>query len=464
MIAKMSLLAITCLLLAGFAAAARPLDYDASGRQLLTKIKPGRTPWGLPTACPGGISFGGYKAFMMPQHRLIAGNIQVYNRGNSPFHMRAAGFHLGPTPAFRHLNTLKGGLRCPKQFIPAGGALTCGFVAPATQPFAYNTFMPYVFPVEAQVPCFCPRQLPIVPISSAAATAAATAAANPSAPPKFNNAQATAMATSLAQAWSTGPAVTFPAVPRWPAWNGNPTAFANNMCSIWFTNAALANLGPASSSAISNAESFNGNAAAEADVLAQGTISDAKGSANSVAHNGAAAANSNTAAKSLGGPAAANNQASAAGAFGAKATGSGQAVALGGPAISQSGANAVTKCGPAFAGNQAGALSNQAAIAAGVANAGSGCGPATAISGTSAVVVPVRGIFVGPALASDKARAAGSTADAKSGASALNAGVGPAVADSSAVAQGRFESSAAASSQAIAKNGPAVARSSAVSG
>jgi hypothetical protein len=59
------------------AAAARPLDDATSGRQLLTKIKPSRTPWGLPTACPSGITFGGYKAFMMPQHRLIAGNIQV---------------------------------------------------------------------------------------------------------------------------------------------------------------------------------------------------------------------------------------------------------------------------------------------------------------------------------------------------------------------------------------------------
>jgi hypothetical protein len=390
--------------------------------------------------------------------------MQVFNRGPTPLNMRAAGFHLGPTNAFRHLNPIKGGLRCPQQFIPAGGALTCGFVAPAVQPFAYQHFRPYVFPVNAQVPCFCPQQLPIMPITAAAAATATAAAANPSAPPKFNNAQATAMAASLAQAWSTGPAVAFPTVPRWPAWNGNPTAFANQMCNIWFTT-GLANFGPASSSAVSNAESFNGAAAAKADVLAEGTISDASGAANSIAHNGAAAANSDTAAKSIGGPAAATNKASASGAFGAKATGSGQAVALGGPAISQSGANALTKCGPAFAGNKAGALSNQAAIAAGVANAGSGCGPASVISGTSAIVVPTGGvIFVGPALASDKATAAGSTADAKSSASAVNAGVGPAVADSSAVAKGKFESSAAASSQAISNNAPAVARSSAVSG
>ncbi|KAF6252050.1 hypothetical protein COO60DRAFT_560611 [Scenedesmus sp. NREL 46B-D3] len=451
-----SLMAVTCLLLAG-AAAARPLG-DGVGRELLAK--PSRTPWGLPTACPNGISFGGYKAFMIPQHNLIAGNIQVYNRGRNTLNMRAAGFHLGPTKAARHLNTIKGGLRCPKQVIPAGGSLTCGFVAPASQPFAYGSFMPYVFPVDAQVPCFCPQQLPIVPIKAAAS---AQAAANPSAPPTFKNAQASSMATALAQAWSTGPALSVPAVPRWPAWKGNPTAFANQMCSLWFTT-GLAASGPASSSATSNAESHNGDAAAETDVIAEGTISDATATANSVAHNGAAAANSNAAAKSTNGPAAVDNKASATGAYGAKATGSGQAVARGGPAISQSGANAVTKCGPAFAGNKAGALSNQAAIAAGWANAGSGCGPASAVSDTTAVVVPSGSHFVGPALASDKATAAGSTADAKSSATAVNAGNGPAVADSSAAAKGGYASSAAANSQAVANNGPALARSSAVSG
>ncbi|KAF6253632.1 hypothetical protein COO60DRAFT_403293 [Scenedesmus sp. NREL 46B-D3] len=449
----MSMLAITCLLLAG-AAAARPLG-DGVGRELLAK--PGRTPWGLPTACPDGISFGDYKAFQIPQHDLIAGSIQVYNRGRNPLNLRATGFHLRPTK--RNLNKIKGGMRCPKQVIPAGGSLTCGFVAPARKPAAYDTFMPYVFPVNAKIPCFCPQQLPIKPIKAAAT---AQAVAKSSAIPSFKNAQASSMATALAQAWSTGSVLSVPAVPRWPAWNGNPTAFANQMCNKWFT-VGLANSGPASSSATSNAESYNGDAAAETDVIAEGTISDATGTANSVAYNGAAAANSNAAAKSTNGPAAADNKASATGAYGAKATGSGQAVARGGPAISQSGANAVTKCGPAFAGNKAGALSNQAAIAAGWANAGSGCGPASAVSDTTAVVLP-KGGFSGPALASDKATAAGSTADAKSSATAVNAGNGPAVADSSAAAKGRYASSAAANSQAVANNGPALARSSAVSG
>eukprot|EP00878_Enallax_costatus_P035864 GHUV01040105.1.p1 GENE.GHUV01040105.1~~GHUV01040105.1.p1 ORF type:complete len:221 (-),score=57.07 GHUV01040105.1:40-702(-) len=113
--------------------------------------------------CPGPnqIGFGGGKFLAIPAHKLIAGNVQLYNRGRQPFRLRGAGFRIGGPRAW---SPLSGDLRCPDTLIPAGGSLQCGFLANTPNPLNYNMFNPYFVPQGGfGGPCNAPRGFPIVP-------------------------------------------------------------------------------------------------------------------------------------------------------------------------------------------------------------------------------------------------------------------------------------------------------------
>lgn len=303
--------------------AARPLQEPTAGRDLLWDSHPNPShPYNVPNyGCPGAVTFGTYKAYAIPQHKLLAGKIQFHNKGPNPYKIQAAGFFLHP--ARGGLGPVKGDLRCPQLFIPAGGALDCGFVAPAAEPLAYSSFQPFYTPVNTGSSCLCTKPLEVVLFNSGPSSASSQASAT------ATNGAANAMADALGQAF--GAAGYSQATSQASAYNGNALGLAEAICDAVF--------GPSSATALSNAEVKGwGNAAADAKAAAAswGSWSDAKGQAISTAWNGQALANANTITQAYGGGAFANNQAVANGKFGAAATGTGSATALGGPAITTS--------------------------------------------------------------------------------------------------------------------------------
>lgn len=339
--------------------------------------------------CPGPnqIGFGQAKALGIAGHNMVAGNVNLYNRGRQPYPLRGAGFRLGG----RVRSPLNGNLRCPSSIIPAGGSLKCGFLAQTSQPLAYNQFAPYYIPdIGNAQPCLGQQPYPIQPFYGAAGPSNSVSHANA----MSSGAVAKGLADALSQAFG-GPAYS-EAISNAKSFNGDAYSFANSVADAVY--------GPAEANAAAASETANGvaNANAKGSASTIGGPASVNTAAQGTAWNGIATANSLGNGQAWGGPAFVNNNAAALGRWGAQATAAGRGQAWGGPAVVTSGAASNAGQGPSQALNQAWAASNQAALAAGSAQAKTGAGPAQAKSQSGAIVSGGNG---GVAAATDKAQA-----------------------------------------------------------